>query len=335
MSEIDLPHYSKFAPSGLGNPGNLCYLNALIQTFASSKQWINFFDIVSDVHPSLKQFSLLLHELNLPFAKDQTVSTKPLRKELNAIGLGTNISTQQDANEFYTHLLDTLLKVMPQVSTSPFTAFSTLRVFPTQCIYEETITCSICRAQQTSVNPTSFFIIDADSESIDVGLHQFFGPVGLRSHCDRCNRTTDKYLTRRILFAPKVLLFFINRRQDYYGASPMTTPFQFRSSIDFRPYCLVPPEQAKPDDGALKLSLSGISETIQEASDGYYLTAAVVFKGKDNAGHYMSYRLHREEIPPYTKQWVLANDNHTTQVTLDTVMQSNRQCLMLQYEMSF
>ena len=324
------PIYANFACPGLGNPGNLCYFNSLIQTFASSTQWRHFFRKNKEFNPVLEEFSSLLEKLCEPFANQTSLSTKYLRQLLHKIGIKSSVSVQQDFHDFYIRLLEALEKLFNQSVTIPLSAFSTKRIFPSHLFFEESIECSLCHHVISSINQESFIILDVSHGSMPLALQQYFGPLPLTSSCPKCSRTSNRILTRKILFPPKSVLFFISRNQ--FNSAPSLKPFPYSSQLDMSQYCIAQGEIQKKENPMMKISLSGISEAIQDKRNGYELTSVVTFRGKDNYGHYIAYRLHTEPNPPFAKRWVCTNDNMATACTLERVINSNQTAVLLNYE---
>ena len=201
------PHYNTFLPPGLGNPGNLCYLNSLLQTFASSDQWMNFFNKCPQENQLIKEITEVLKKLREPFSTN-TISTKQCRKLMKQSGITVDITVQEDIQEFYTLFTELIATLLKQKTTSKLSAFSTLRIFPTCCIYEESFVCPVCNSSVTQVNQTSTFVMDIFSGSLRSSMEQFFGPVTMESKCTTCNKITKRVLKRTILFVPKSILFF-------------------------------------------------------------------------------------------------------------------------------
>ena len=333
-SELDqaFPDYTVFLPAGLGNPGNLCYFNSLVQTFASSIEWSRFFARTSHIDPVLLEFHELITQINEPFSIGKSLSTKSCRSGLNRLGQAISVSQQQDFHEFYMKLLKCLASCFKQNSTLDFSLFSTKRIFPGDFIYRETIQCQFCKHSVSSINQSSFIILDVNSGSMSSALTNFFGPIMIRSRCGKCGRPSDRVQTRRIVFVPKTLLFFINRRQFAESQVPSMLDFSFPFTLDLSPFAMAPYEYEKKSDGMMIRSLSGISEAVQQPFSGMKLTSLVAFKGRDNAGHYYACRVHREPRPPYTQRWVCANDNRVNPVSLESVMGMKDTCLLLNYE---
>lgn len=326
------PDYAVFLPAGLGNPGNLCYFNSLMQTFASSTEWAEFFERTAHVDPALRELNDLVKQLNEPFLVGKSLSTKACRSGLARLGQDVPVSKQADFHEFYMALLKCLSKCFRQRSTLDFSLFSTRRIFPGDFIYRETIQCQFCKHSVSSINQSSFMILDVTPGSLGKALQMFFGPTSIRSRCSKCGRSSDRVQTRKIVFVPNTLLFFINRRHFVESQVPLMVEFSFPYTVDLSPYAMAPREHQKHSDQMMIRSLSGLSEAVQQPFNGMKLTSVVAFRGKDNAGHYYACRVHREPRPPYTQRWVCANDNRVSPVSLESVMEMKETCLLLNYE---
>lgn len=335
------PSYINFLCSGLGNPGSLCYFNSLIQTFSSSSQWAYFFNKNAHIDPVLKEFSVLIQYLREPFSRKSSLSTKTLRNLLQKIGISASSTREEDFHEFYMLLLSKLENLFHQSVTIPLSTFSTRRIFPSYLVYSETIECQLCHQMTFSINQESFIILDLDNRSLTGALQQYFGPTTLMSNCPHCSRTSNRILTRRILFYPKSLLFFINRRRFANSISPSLEPFAYPSHVDMTQFSFSKMNNnnnnifetvEKNEDLMLRMSLGGISEAIQEGKNDFQLTAVISFLGRDNCGHYICYRVHKEPSPPYAKRWVCANDNKVSPSTLEDVLNLNQTALLLNYE---
>lgn len=325
--------YKNFKPAGLKNPYFLCFLNTLIQTFASSSQWQYFFKTVAAEHPVFTEFQNLISKINESFGGDSVLSTRALRKQLNCIGIELHASRQSDLREVYTQILDVLEKLIKQVSSFPFTAFSTYRYFPSHCIIEETIECPICKSKTSNVIQQSIFILNASSNSLKGALDDYFGPFTIESKCSKCETITSRIISRHIIFAPKSILFFLSRDFTYNG--PLQTPFRYTPQCDMKQFCLVTP-QAKPrDDHILKQTLDGFPSILHFSNETgiYSLTSVVFYDGNGNSGHYNCARIHREQLPPYSKQWVLANDSKISPLTIEEVLSQFKLCTLLHYEL--
>ena len=167
---------------------------------------------------------------------------------------------------------------------------------------------------------------------MSAALQGFFGPVPVKSRCTKCGRTSDRVQTRKIVFIPKTLLFFINRQQFSDSLFPSLNEFSFPFLLDLSQYAMSPYEEQRKDDGLMRRSLSGISEAIQQPTGGMKLTSVVGFRGRDNAGHCIACRIHREQRPPYTERWVCANDNRISPVSLEDVINMKTVALLINYE---
>ncbi|KAK8882824.1 hypothetical protein M9Y10_045467 [Tritrichomonas musculus] len=334
------PSYVNFLCSGLGNPGSLCYFNSLMQTFASSSQWTFFFNKNAHIDPILKEFSMLIKNLREPFSRKSSFSTKTLRNLLQKIGISASTTREEDFHEFYMTLLLRLESLFHQSITIDLSKFSTGRVFPSYLVYNESIECQLCHHITCQINQESFIILDLDHRSLAGALQQYFGPTTLMSTCPHCSRTSNRILKRKLLFFPKSILFFINRRRFATSVSPSLEPFAYPPYVDMTQFSFSKMNNSnnafdsveKNDDVMLKMSLGGISEAIQEGKYGFQLTAVISFLGRDNAGHYICYRVHKEPSPPYAKRWICANDNKVTPTTLETVINLNQTALLLNYE---
>lgn len=336
------PEFVNFLCPGLGNPGHICYFNSLLQTFASSTQWSFFFNQNAHIHPVFREFANIINSLREPFSSKNTLSSKALRALLKQIGITASISRQQDFHEFYILVLAKLETLFRQSTTIDLSQYSTHRIFPSSFIYTETIKCSSCNQMSCSINGDSSMILEITQDSLASSLQHYFGINDIESTCSHCSRTSRRQLTRQILFPPKSLLFYINRRRYANIDAPSLKSFSFPAFIDIEQYCFSYRNSNSPnvfenvpepkEDGLLKMSLGGISEAIQDEQSGYQLTSVISFRGKDNAGHYMCYKIHRENEPPYAKRWVCANDNTVTPTTLEEVLNSNQTALLLHYE---
>ena len=327
-----LPHSTYFLPPGLGNSGNHCYLNSLFQTFASSKQWILFFEKCPEENLLTNEIKKLLYKLTEKFNFNETLSTKLVRKQIELNGISVNVSKQKDFYEFYLILLESIENSLKQFSTFNYSSFSTKRIFPTHCIYEESIICPSCKSTTCSINQTSSFIIDIHTKSLIDGLHQFFGPINLDSKCNICNKSINRILKRTILFQPRSLLFFINRRTSIEEI-PLDIPFEFPLNLDLSLFSLSLNENInKNDNGLLKGSLNGFSEINLLSNNNFNLTSVIVFKGIDNAGHYISYRIHKENSGLNIDRWVCCNDSYITPINLNNILNLKKNCLLLHYE---
>ncbi|OHS93027.1 Clan CA, family C19, ubiquitin hydrolase-like cysteine peptidase [Tritrichomonas foetus] len=324
------PFYADFLCSGLGNPGNLCYLNSLLQTFASSSQWTHFFNKTAGTHPVLQELANLINSLREPFSVRSSLSTKYVRQLFSKINISSSANRQQDFHEFYMKVLVSIEKLFHQSVTINLSNFSTLRIFPAHIVYKESITCSLCHHMVCQISQESSIILGLQNGSLSLALQEYFGPVTLTSQCPHCGRTNNRTLTRRMIFPPKNILFFISRVQ--FAEVPSTSPFSYPAYIDMTQFCFAAGEMTKKDDGLLKMALGGISEAIQDGKNGYELTSVVAFHGRENSGHYLAYRVHRETSPPYAKRWVCASDNSVKPVTLEDVINANKQAILLNYE---
>ena len=322
-------HYSNFLPPGLGNPGNLCFLNSLLQTFAGSDQWKAFFDRCPQEIPLIKELTKIVNELRDPFSKT-TISTKQPRKMLKKLGIYVNPMIQQDMHEFYTCLIDIITSLLNQKTTSPISAFATLRFFPTHCVFEETMTCPICNSVVSRVDQTSTFIIDINHSSLHDALMDYFGPITIESKCSHCNRMTNRTQKRTILFMPRSILFFINRNIGL--GVPSRQPVSFPLTLDVNQYSMVGLKQNPPKPPLMKGSLYGLSG-ISPETDCFHLTSVTAFRGKDNAGHYFTYRVHKEETGLCMTKWVCASDSSVSTVTINDVLNSKNDCILLHYEL--
>ncbi|EAX95863.1 Clan CA, family C19, ubiquitin hydrolase-like cysteine peptidase [Trichomonas vaginalis G3] len=322
--------FANFFPPGLGNPGNLCYLNSLIQTFASSVQWRNFFEKCPKTNPILAEINEILNSLSRPLNGNTIISTKSLRKQLQKAGLTIDPTIQTDIHEFYTLFIEIIENQLMQKLTSPTSAFATRRIFPTHCIYEETITCPICNSSTSRIDQTSTFILDVTSGSLNNALQEYFGPITIQSKCTHCNRMTDRKLRRSILFLPRSILFFLTRNVGI--GRPINQEFEFPEWLDITNYSLVPLEEVKEEVPLMRGSLSGISE-IQDETSGFRLTSVSAFLGSDNAGHYFTYRQHFEEGGLRMRRWVKCSDSTVTVVPRSEVFAAKRNSILLHYEL--
>ena len=322
-------HYSTFLPPGLGNPGNLCFLNSLLQTFAASDQWQSFFAKCPQEMPLIKELTKIVTELRDPFSKT-TISTKPCRKMIQKLGISVNPAYQQDMHEFYISLIEIITSLLNQKTTSPMNAFATRRFFPTHCVFEETMTCPVCNSIVSRVDQTSTFIIDISCSSLHDALLDYFGPITIESKCSSCNRVTNRTQRRKILFMPRSILFFINRNNGTGVPSRQTVSFPL--TLDVRQFSMVGLKKSESKPPLMRGSLYGLSGVVPD-SDCFQLTSVAAFRGKDNAGHYFTYRVHKEETGLCMKKWVCASDSRVSQVTINDVLNSKTDCVMLHYEL--
>ena len=79
-------------------------------------------------------------------------------------------------------------------------------------------------------------------------------------------------------------------------------------------------------------SLYGMSG-VSPDKGGFSLTCVTAFTGRDNAGHYYTYRIHKEEHGLGMRRWVRASDSTVTPVTINDVLNATKNCVLLHYEL--
>jgi hypothetical protein len=92
------------------------------------------------------------------------------------------------------------------------------------------------------------------------------------------------------------------------------------------------PHPEPTDSGFLKVALSGLSEAVPDMQPGMNLVSVVGFRGRDNAGHYFAYRIHKENDPPFAKRWVSVNDSSVAPLAAEEVLGMKSGVLLLSYE---
>jgi len=322
-----------FVPAGIVNSGYLCYLNSLLQVFGSSTHWQRFFERCPNTNSTVVEIRNIVMKLSESFNFGTKISTKSMRKKLESSGLSVDVFRQQDLHEFYGFMLEVISNSLNQYSTYNYCSFSTRRIFPTDLIYEEIVQCPSCRSSSAFINQTSSIIVNSSFGSLNDALQDFFGPSFVNSQCSHCKRTLDRHITRKISIVPKSIFIFINRGDSMTGL-PSMVPFEYPYSLNIQQFSQSDEIRPPPDNGLLKNSYHGLSESIIYDKPGFNLTAVVNFLGSDNSGHYYTYRIHREKGGLCSKQWVCANDSQITPIPIQTVMSARKQCLLLHYELS-
>jgi hypothetical protein len=230
----------------------------------------------------------------------------------------------------------TLLKILTsrfdQTANLGF-GFATKRIFPGDFIYRESMHCTICQSEIASIQQSSFLILDVTAGSVETALGQYFGASAISSKCSYCGRVSNRLQSRQLLFLPRSILLFVNRRRELAGGVPSNREFAYPTAIDLGQYALGSrPVEPREGSGLMRVGLGGISEAVHRVEEGMKLASVVAFRGRDNAGHYFAYRLHRGRLPPFPQRWVCANDSRITETTLEDVLALRTSALLLTYE---
>lgn len=315
-----------FSPPGLGNPGQLCYFNSLLQALASSRHWREFFSKSTKDFPMMFELGKLILKLSKPHCKGSILPTKECRRAIEDSGISVDIIKQQDYLEFYQTLLEAIERQLISSASSKLNAAVVRRIFPTNFIYTETIRCKRCSFKSQQINFGKYITIPVKFRTLKDGLREFFSEETLNSSCEKCE-SQGRVASTSIDVHPRTLLFFIGRRNGY-STTPSHDPFEFPKSISLLNY-----RPKKTQESMLRGSITGVAESSDITGDEFKLTAVVVFQGSDNRGHYFTYRLHGEESGLNVKRWFRCNDSTVTSVTEKEVLDCKDSCLLLQYEM--
>ncbi|NWZ60663.1 UBP42 hydrolase, partial [Haliaeetus albicilla] len=318
------------AGAGLHNPGNLCFLNSVLQCLTYTPPLANYllsrehsqscrqqgFCVMcrmeshvnrvlrssgSAIYPSAV-ISVLTRESFQGLGQVFFCSCrrKVLTSSFLVIGEHFQLGMQEDAHEFLRYTVDAMQRAcLNGISNLDISSESTTIVHQIfGGFLRSRVTCSSCKAVSDSYE--AFLDIPLDikaASSVTAALTDFVKPEQLDGEncfkCSQCNKMVAASKRFTIHRAPKVLTVCLKRFEDFTGGK-INKVVKYPSCLDLRPY------MSQPDGESLF----------------YSLYAVLVHSGNGcHSGHYFCYTKASNGL------WYEMNDSSVDHCDISTVLQ--------------
>uniref|UniRef100_A0A4W3K3W9 ubiquitinyl hydrolase 1 n=1 Tax=Callorhinchus milii TaxID=7868 RepID=A0A4W3K3W9_CALMI len=294
--------------TGLGNSGNTCYLNCILQCLSNTTPLVEYFitgsyvdDLIRGKGELPNAFAALVMDMWL--GDCLYIYPDEVKRVLGKMHAAFSDGTQQDAHELLLFFLNILHNDLKKVSTGLDQYSSTLRNAETSVIAKlfqgqlsNVKVCLSCfhKSSQTETFLSLSLPMPPDSRcSIQDCLRLFFKEEILSSsdqpYCSFCGRKRDQSESIQMLKAPDIIIIHLKRfESDDHGNRKLTSTVSFPlEDLDLSQYTTTPSAQH------LK----------------YHLYAVVNHTGSLDSGHYTAYCKN-----PVTQRWHEFNDMKVTDI---------------------
>ncbi|XP_074874681.1 uncharacterized protein LOC142025885 [Buteo buteo] len=293
------------AGAGLHNPGNLCFLNSILQCLTYTPPLANY--LLSREHSqSCRQRGFCVmcrmesHVNRVLRSSGSAIYPSAVISVLSLIGEHFQLGMQEDAHEFLRYTVDAMQRAcLNGIGNLDISSESTTIVHQIfGGFLRSRVTCSSCKAVSDSYE--AFLDIPLDikaASSVTAALADFVTPEQLDGEncfkCSQCNKmvaASKRFTVHRV---PRVLTVCLKRFEDFTGRK-INKVVKYSSCLDLRPY------MSQPDGESLS----------------YSLYAVLVHSGNGcHSGHYFCY------IKASNGLWYEMNDSSVDLCDISTVLQ--------------
>ncbi|XP_074875431.1 ubiquitin carboxyl-terminal hydrolase 42-like [Buteo buteo] len=281
------------AGAGLHNPGNLCFLNSILQCLTYTPPLANY--LLSREHSQSchqRGFCVMCrmesHVNRVLRSSGSAIYPSAVISVLSLIGEHFQLGTQEDAHEFLRYTVDAMQRAcLNGISNLDISSESTTIVHQIfGGLLRSRVTCSSCKAVSDSYE--AFLDIPLDikaASSVTAALADFVKPEQLDGEncfkCSQCNKMVAASKRFTIHGAPRVLTVCLKRFEDFTGGK-INKVVKYSNCLDLRPY------MSQPDGESLF----------------YSLYAVLVHSGNGcHSGHYFCYtKVKRNFLPRQEKK---------------------------------
>ncbi|XP_074875436.1 ubiquitin carboxyl-terminal hydrolase 42-like [Buteo buteo] len=293
------------AGAGLHNPGNLCFLNSILQCLTYTPPLANY--LLSREHSQSchqRGFCVMCrmesHVNRVLRSSGSAIYPSAVISVLSLIGEHFQLGTQEDAHEFLRYTVDAMQRAcLNGISNLDISSESTTIVHQIfGGFLRSRVTCSSCKAVSDSYE--AFLDIPLDikaASSVTAALADFVKPEQLDGEncfkCSQCNKMVAASKRFTIHGAPRVLTVCLKRFEDFTGGK-INKVVKYSNCLDLRPY------MSQPDGESLF----------------YSLYAVLVHSGNGcHSGHYFCYTKASNGL------WYEMNDSSVGHCDISTVLQ--------------
>ncbi|KAK2704726.1 ubiquitin carboxyl-terminal hydrolase 24-like [Artemia franciscana] len=306
---------------GLKNAGATCYMNSVIQQLflvpSISEAVLSVQEDEVDEDSLFFQFQMVLG--HLLESKLQYYVPERFWASLRLRGQPINVREQQDAFEFFIHLVDNLDEYLAKIGKE--------RVFRNRFggIFSDQKICKECPHRYERESIFLALNVTVKSSTLIESLEQFVKGELLEGdnayYCEACvqKRSAIKRLCIKTL--PSTLVIQLKRfHYDWEAGRSLKFDdyLQFPWTLDMKPYTaegLEEQDQQQEDIDGAEVSTSAANPS----SYMYELVGIVVHSGQANAGHYYSFIKERRSTSPYVgskSKWYKFNDTSVEEVEM-------------------
>ena len=281
---------------GIYNLGCICYMNSMLQQFFNIPQFrYSILDVDDQKPPNIGANEVddnVIHQLQRMFGYLELSERQAYNpagfcfsfKDFS--GAPTNISIQQDAQEFLNMIFEKIENALKPTNYKHLMQGIFGGKTVSQCI------CKVC--QTTKENLEDFYNLSLDvkhSKTLAESLQKFISGDTISDYmCEKCNKRVE--ITKRNLIesTPNILIVHLQRivfNFDTFANEKINTRLEFPNSVDLYPY-----------------TKAGIESPESNSVDFQYdLIGVVVHKGTAELGHYYSF------IKTEQNKWFEFNDS--------------------------
>uniref|UniRef100_A0A8B9ZAQ3 Ubiquitin carboxyl-terminal hydrolase n=1 Tax=Buteo japonicus TaxID=224669 RepID=A0A8B9ZAQ3_9AVES len=282
------------AGAGLHNPGNLCFLNSILQCLTYTPPLANY--LLSREHSQSchqRGFCVMCrmesHVNRVLRSSGSAIYPSAVISVLSLIGEHFQLGMQEDAHEFLRYTVDAMQRAcLNGISNLDISSESTTIVHQIfGGFLRSRVTCSSCKAVSDSYEAFLDIPLDIKVREFVIVLRDALCSV---SRCNKMVAASKRFTVHR---APRVLTVCLKRFEDFTGRK-INKVVKYSSCLDLRPY------MSQPDGESLS----------------YSLYAVLVHSGNGcHSGHYFCY------IKASNGLWYEMNDSSVDLCDISTVLQ--------------